>query len=118
MILILWLILLVLSATIIFLGYYSEEEPYLPVGLFFLFLLGMVVLTGNLTYETGATLTATYNYTSNTLTSSTNAITYQNTIWNDQNAHWFGWSLSILSALAFGLSLFNLRRGEGDGYLA
>jgi len=97
MILQLWLSLLALSIVVALLGYFTDEEPYLTVGLTFLFLLSIVIVTGNLEYQTGAT------YTSST-------ITYTYTTWSDSTSHWTGYLLGALSGIGIALSLRNIRQ--------
>jgi hypothetical protein len=117
MILPLFIAILALAVIIIWLGYYTDDEPYLPVGLFFFFLLGVIILNGNLEYQTGDTKNITLSYTNGTLTSQQEISAYNYTSWNDTNSHWIGWTMTILSACGFALSLINMRRGRGDDYV-
>lgn len=117
MILTLWLSLLALSLVIVLMGYFTDDEPYLPVGLFFFFLLGLVILGGNLEYKTGDTVATNYTYVNGTLTTDTAVTTDTYTAWDDETSHRVGWTFTILSACGFGLALFNTRRGRGDEYI-
>lgn len=107
MILILFMALLALSVIIMLMGYYTGDEPYFPVGLFFFFLLGLVILNGNLEYETGAAITTT-----NSGSISTTIVTTQYSSWSDSNSHYVGYFMTILGLLGFALSLYNIRKGS------
>jgi len=117
MILELWLSLLALSLVVMLMGYFTNDEPYLPVGLFFFFLLGLVILTGNLEYPSGDVISTSYTYDNGTLVDQTSTVTYQTTPWSDTMSHRVGWTFTILSICGFGLALFNMRRGRGDEYI-
>ena len=115
MILILWLSLLALSVVVAILGYYTGDEPYLTVGLFFLFLLSMIILTGNLTYQTGEDKTVSFSYNSTTLASQHETTTYVYSAWNDNTSQKVGWGLAILSGFGIALSLYNTRKAKVNG---
>ena len=57
MILELFIVLFVLAAFLIALGYYTEDSFYAYVGLFFLFVLGLMIMTNQLQYKIGETFT-------------------------------------------------------------
>ena len=57
MILTLFLALLALAVVVAFMGYFTGDEPYLTIGLFFLFLLSFVIIGGSLQYQTGLNVT-------------------------------------------------------------
>lgn len=94
MILTLFIALLALCVVLLFLGYFTDDEPYVTVGLFFLFMLSIVILSGQLEYQTGA------NYT-------TSSVTNVYTSWNDTTSHWIGYGLAVGSAMGIALSLYN-----------
>lgn len=97
MIIVLWISLLFLSLVICILGYYTDEAPYLTVGLFFLFLLGIAIVTGQLQYTTGATID---------MTNTTRTIVTDNyTNWNDTTSHTVGYLLSAIGGIGFALSI-------------
>jgi hypothetical protein len=111
-----FVILMALSVVVVLMGYFTGDEPYLPVGLFFLFLLGLATLTAQVEYESGTAVTTNYTYSGSTVTQTDSDITYTYTAWNDTASHWVGWSLCVLSFAGIGLSLFHLknRRAEED----
>lgn len=109
MILTLWLSLLGLSAFVMVLGYVTGDEPYLTVGLFFLFLLSTIIITGNLQYESGANITQ--SVVGNT--TSTN-VTYAYTSWNDNTSQKTGWALGIISGIGIALNLYNTSKNRRE----
>lgn len=107
MILTLFLALLALSGFVCWLGYYTDDEPYLTVGLLFLFLLSIVILTGNLEYRTGSVTNYTYTTVANaSLQSETETFSY--TGWDDNTSQKVGWGLAVVSVLGFAISLFTM----------
>jgi len=121
MILTLFLALLALSVVVCFLGYFTGDEPYLTVGLFFLFLLSTVIITGNLEYQTGEVHTYAYTpgYCSGNCTIQTaitgDTVTYTFTPWNDSTSQKVGWGLAIASALGTALSFYNTKKRGMNG---
>lgn len=115
MILTLFLALLALSVVVCVLGYFTGDEPYLTVGLFFLFLLSILILNGELEYHTGENTNTTFYYNDTTLTSQTEntALTY--TAWNDTVSRRIGWGLAVATALGTALSLYNTRKRRING---
>lgn len=103
MILELFVVLAALAFGCVWLGHFTNDRVYAVVGLTFLFLLGVVILTNNLEYKTGET--HLYNYTPGycygnctvqaTLLSSSDTYTYD--VLNGTSAHLFGLLLSLLS---------------------
>lgn len=57
MILELFIVLFVLAAFLIALGYYTQDSFYAYVGLFFLFIIGVLIMTNQLQYKIGETFT-------------------------------------------------------------
>lgn len=104
MILILWLSLLALSLIVCVLGYFTDDEPYLTVGLTLLFLLSIVIVTGQLEYPTGASI--------DTSTPGITIVTDTYTAWNDVTSHTTGYLLAVLSGIGIALSLQN-RKQQG-----
>lgn len=109
MILTIFLTLLALSLVAVLLGYFTDDEPYLTVGLLFIFLLSIVVISGNLEYKTGDTKNVTFSYTNTTLTSQTELTVYNYTSWDDNTSDKVGWGLAVMSSLGIALSLYNMR---------
>lgn len=110
MILTLFLALLALSIVVCVLGYFTDDEPYLPVGLTFLFLLSTVIIAGNLQYESGKVAVTNFTYNgSSTLTGQTETTTTTYTSWNDTASHTVGYLLGVISVLGVALSLYNMK---------
>lgn len=105
MILELFLVLLLLSFGAIALGYYTGEPHFSYVGLFFLFLLGVVLLSNNVQYETGVTV-------STVGTNST--VTYNYTDFAGDNARWFGLFLAFAAGAGMALMFINYKRGKRE----
>lgn len=101
--------LLAVSMVVCLLAYFTGDEPYLTVGLFLLFLLGIVVLNGNLEYESSATVATNYTYDNGTVTSTATNIQYAYTNWDDSNSFYTGWAMVVLSGIGMGLSFYNTR---------
>jgi hypothetical protein len=110
MILALWVSILALAALLLVLGYFTGDPHYAFVGLFFIFLLGMYVLLGNLQYETGMAVTTSYVYTNGSVQDSTTIIDYEYTSYNDQYTRWFGLILAVSAGFGMVLSFFKLKR--------
>lgn len=109
MILTLFLALIAIAVVVCILGYFTGDEPYLTVGLFFLFLLSVVIATGNLEYETGATIT-----TSTIGNSTVTGIEYTYTPWDDSNTKKFGWGLGAITLIGSALSFYHTRQRRID----
>lgn len=109
MILALYLSLLALSIVAIALGYFTEDQHYSFVGLFFLFLLGVFLFTGQVEYTVGSTVVTSYNYTGAVITSSTTAVTDVQSAFTGTYARWFGVLLSVSAGFGLALSLYNFR---------
>jgi hypothetical protein len=111
MILSLFLVLLGLVLLCVLLGYFTDDEPYLTVGLFLFFLLSsLIIIPGNVEYRTGDSTNTTFSYTNSTLTSQQETTAYTYTAWDDSLSLRAGIILSILSAFGFILSIMNIRR--------
>jgi hypothetical protein len=117
-ILTLFLALLALSVVVILLGYFTDDEPYLTVGLFFIFLLSFVILTGNLEYQTGTDRSGTFtfiNQSGNLTTFGFNeTLDVQYQAWDDDTSHGVGWGLAVVTGLGIGLSLYHTRKRRLD----
>lgn len=115
MILTLFLALLALAVVVCILGYFTGDEPYLTVGLLFLFLLSIVILTDNLEYQTGESKNVTFTYNASVLTAQTEVTAFSYTAWEDSTSHKVGWGLAIISAFGTALSLYNTKKRRMDG---
>lgn len=109
MILALWVSILALAALLLVLGYFTGDPHYAFVGLFFIFLLGMYVLVGNLQYETGMTINSTSNGTA-----SNSVIVYDYASYSDAYTRWFGLLLAVSAAFGMVLSFFKIKNERGD----
>jgi hypothetical protein len=105
-------LLLIISLVMIFIGLTRpSESAQALIGFSFLFILSLVMLLGNLEYETGSIVSNSFAYTSNGSLSGLNqTITYQNTNWNDNNAHFVGFWLAVISFLSFIFTLMSIGR--------
>ena len=115
MILTLFLALMALSVVACILGYFTGDEPYLTVGLLFLFLLSIVILTGNLEYQNGESKNVTFTYNSTTLTSQQETTSFSYTAWSDATSRTVGWGLAIMCSFGTALSLYNTKKRRMDG---
>ena len=110
MIIVLWLSLLALSFGICLLGYFTDDEPYLTVGCFFLFLLGIAIVTGQLQYQNGDMKNVTFSYNGTTVLSQTETTSFTYSAWSDSTSHIVGYLLSAIGGIGFALSLRNQRK--------
>ena len=101
--------LLLVSIVALVLGYTTTDEHYSYVGLFFLFLLGIYLVTGQVTYPSGKTTITNYTYNGTSITSTTATETTALSSYNDQYANWFGFLLSVSAGFGMALSLYNYR---------
>jgi hypothetical protein len=98
----LYISLALLSLAAIVVGHYTQVPHYALVGFSFLFVLGGIMLTGNLTYNSG------YNYTTGG-DGNIAAATPIQTPWIDSYSHIIGIFLAVASALAAILIITNIR---------
>lgn len=110
MILTLWIALLTLTFGVCILGYFTDDEPYLTVGLTFLFLLSIVIITGTLQFENGEKIVTTFSYNATVLLNQTATNTTTYTSWNDTTSHIVGYLLACLSGIGIALSLMNQKQ--------
>lgn len=93
-----------IASLLIFLGYRTGDTHHAFIGLFFFFVLGLQLLTGNVEYQVGETLNATvdgnHTYTVTTYTYDT---------YTGDNAHWMGYLLAVGGAAGMSLMLYNWR---------
>jgi hypothetical protein len=90
------------------LGYFTGDDHYAFVGLFFLFLLGTYIFTNQLQYESGMTTVTNYTYTNGSLTATSALETKVLSAYNDSYTRWFGVLLSVAAAFGMIMSLLNL----------
>jgi len=116
--LILFTTFILISLVFVALGLYRLEHTELSlVGFVFLFLLSMVVIGNNLTYQTGETIMTTNNYGNISGTvqilNYTESTTYDYSIYQDPSGffttHRFGYLLAILSIIGMIGSFVSIR---------
>lgn len=114
----LFIVFVALSLVLIVLGFWRTEHTELPlVGFFFLFLMGLLLINNDVQYKVGTDTNTSYIYTN-----SSNTSLFRSTeIAVDQYApvtatsgllHQIGYWVAVVSAAAFAILLFNLRRTE------
>lgn len=99
MILDLFIVLVLLGFALLFLGHFTADKVYALVGLTFLFLLGVVLLSQSLQVQTGVLVTPN---------GSSMILTNQYAVFADGTSHWFGWLMSVLSFAGVIIILFGL----------
>jgi hypothetical protein len=111
MILALYGFLVVISLVLIIIGLLRPDETAQAlIGFSFLFILSMIMVSGNLQYETGANVTTSFSYDSSSNTNSTfQVINYNQTNFNDSTAHFIGYWLAIISFLGFLGTILSMR---------
>lgn len=90
MILELYAILMLVSLTLVYLGFYTETKVLATVGFFFIFLLSIPLINNALQYESGVTV--------NEINSSSTVITYQHSTFSDPTRT-YGIYLALASAI-------------------
>lgn len=112
---------ILISMVLVALGLYRTEHTELSlVGFIFIFLLSMVVIGDNLTYQTGETVVVTNTYGNISgelhLLNYTEVTTYDHSIYQDTagffTTHNFGYLLAILSVIGM-IGTFVSIRTEG-----
>jgi hypothetical protein len=99
MIIDIFIVLLVITIAFIMAGYYFEISPMVVVGLAFLFMLGVVIMSTGVEYKTGEMMNES---------SMTTEITYQYTTYTSTT---FGIFICVIAVLWFVITMVNLRRG-------
>lgn len=105
---------MLISLIFIGLGLYRLEHTELSlVGFVFMFLLSMVVIGGNLTYQTGETVQINNTFDNNSLVSSVEVTTYDYTTYQDGSGffttHRFGYLLTVLAVIGMIGSFMSIR---------
>jgi hypothetical protein len=132
MILTLFIVLLVLSLATIVISQYTNAPPLSLTGYLFVFILGLVLLTGNVEYKSGEITSYTYlcggqcfDNRSSTYFNLTNAQSVSSEIKTDTYTnysgevvsgimlhHVFGFFMSILAAFGFVITLLHLKQSD------
>jgi hypothetical protein len=116
MLLILWISLITLSLIALFVGYYTEQDAFALVGLASLFLLSIILMTGNVTHQS-------CDYYTNTTTLQANVTSYTHTeLCADYNieggyrnsAFYVGLLFAVASGFGIGLYFFNWRKRQRE----
>lgn len=126
--LILFIVFMSLALILVGLGLYRPEHTELSmIGFFFMFLLSMVVIGDNLTYQTGENVTITNTHGvvngSVVLTNSVETTTYIHTAYQDSSGffttHRLGYFLAVMAVIGFAGCFISMtpdrlfRRGSG-----
>ena len=112
MILTLYGVLVFISLVLIVLGLVRpNESAQALVGFFLLFLLGVIIINGNLEYETGAVINTTYTYSGDSVSETSQSVINTYNYFDDTTSHQVGYYLSIGSAIGFIGVLYGLRTG-------
>lgn len=110
-----FIILLILALSLIIAGFYTKAPPVNLTGYLFLFILGLVLLTGGLQYKSGSS--TTFNYSNTTLISQNTTDQYSNydneIIQGITLNHVLGFFISCLGALGWIITLTNLEAYKG-----
>ena len=112
MILTLFGFLIAVSLILIIIGLIKPtESAQALIGFFFLFLLSLIIIGGNLEYETGADIntTITYDGGGDIVTTQQN-VDYQYAKFDDITSHRIGYYLAIASGVGFAGVLFSLAK--------
>lgn len=113
MILTLFGVLVSISLIMIILGLAKpNESAQALVGFFLLFLLALIIINGELEYETGAVINTTYGYTGGEVTATDQLVINQYDLFDDTTSHRVGYYLAIASAIGFIGVLFALKRSK------
>ncbi len=119
MILTLFIVLTLIALILIGLGYATDVPVYNLTGFAFMFLLSVIMLGGNIEYQTGEV--HVYNYTAGycvdncTMQAVTTGDTmiYSYDYFNDATSRTIGLYLAAASVLGFGVSIASLRTPRG-----
>jgi hypothetical protein len=104
MILTLFIVFIIIGLILIGLGIFNDDMLVLAVaGCGILFILGGVLLLGNVTYQTGENITTNYYYINNStsIDNTTELKEYNYISFSDDNSHWFGFILIASGILGF-----------------
>lgn len=113
MILTLFIVLLFLGLIALGIGYATGERYHALVGFVFLFLLSTVILTGNLTYQSGSVEVTTYTYQATVLQNTTHTISDTYVPFADKYSHTFGYYMAIITGFG-GIMLFFVEKKERE----
>lgn len=111
MILTLFLVFVVISLIMIIIGLTrGTESAQAIIGFFFLFLLSIVVISGNLEYETGAVINSTLIYNGSSVVGTTQQVAYSYNSFDDTTSHRIGYFLAVASAVGMAGVFYSLKR--------
>jgi len=112
MILELYAFLIAVSIVLVILGLFVSEHSGLAlIGFALIFILSIVIQTGNLEIGNGLNMSTSFSYVNGSIDSSTQEVVYEFENWDDGTAHQIGFWLAVASAVAFFLMLYNIKRG-------
>lgn len=116
MILTLFGVLVFIAVVLVIIGLARPtESAQALIGFFLLFVLSLVIISGNLEFETGSQINTTYTYdTSNLVNGTSQQIAYTYSPFVDatgsNTAHWIGYYLALASAIGFVGVIWSIRR--------
>jgi len=106
--------LFLISITLIGLGviFSKDWSGFSIIGFTFLFLISLIILTGNLQVEKGSNVTSYYTYdATGSINETHQVILYDYNYWSDSNSHTVGYFMAILSGIgAFSSMLITLTK--------
>jgi hypothetical protein len=109
MILEIYLVLIAISVIMILIGLiWSYHSEYTLIGFIFMFLLGLMLSQGSVTYKIGSGTNTTFSYNDTQIIKQTEIETYNYSVFNDTNSHLFGIYLCFSSAAGFVITLTTL----------
>jgi len=114
MILELFVVLIIISLTLVIIGLARpSESAQALIGFFFLFILGLIVSGGNLQYKVGSNISNTYSYDgSGNLNGTTQVVNDNYESFTGTHSHYIGYYLALVSAVGFAGVLYSLRRSK------
>jgi len=106
----LWALMVIVSLVLVTIGLVKPDQTAQAIiGFFFLFLLAMPLLTGNIEIETGTNVTSYFSYDENgSIAGATQNLDYSYVIWNDSVSHNIGFWMAVGASIGLFGVLFSL----------
>ena len=102
-----YLLLMLLSLAVVGYGLFHKEGWYAILGFSFLFYMGIILMSGGLTVESGVNVTS--------VNASFTTISYNHDMVDDSYTRWFGRFIAMGSALGLATVFFMLKSFYGKG---
>lgn len=109
MIIELLLTVLALGVCLLAIGEFLQEPIWSFIGLFFLFVLGLSVMTGGIGFKTGENEFTQYSYTNTTLKNTTTTTTFVYDSYTQNYGWWFGFLLALGGGFGMSIMFWNLK---------